>query len=33
VWFQEPWALPVDPGIEQRIRLLDWEGCARNMVW
>jgi len=33
VWFQDAWALPVDPGVEQLIRHLDWDGSAQDMIW
>jgi len=33
VWFQEGWALPVDPGVADRLRHLDWDAHARDMVW
>jgi hypothetical protein len=33
VWFQETWALPVDAGVADWLRHLDWDAHARDMVW
>ena len=28
IWFQEAFALPIDPTVERKMRELDWEGLA-----
>ena len=33
VWLQEAWALPVDTGVADWLRRLDWDAHARDMVW
>jgi hypothetical protein len=32
VWFQDPWALPVDAGVLDRLHALDWDVHARDML-
>ncbi len=30
VWFQNEFALPIDPGVEEQIRGIDWNGVASD---
>ena len=29
-WFQDEWALPVDPGVVKRIQAIDWNAQATD---
>ena len=33
IWFQHSWALPIDGGVVEKIRAIDWAGSARDMIW
>jgi hypothetical protein len=33
VWFQDTWALPIDGGVLEKIRSVNWTGSARDMIW
>jgi hypothetical protein len=33
VWFQNEFALPIDPGVLQEIRTLDWRAHATDGYW
>ena len=33
VWFQEQYAMPIDPVVLKKIKAFDWEGEAENFFW
>ena len=33
IWFQDEWAFPIDPGIREQIRAIDWEKHAHDFDW
>ena len=33
IWFQESFALPIDPGVEREIQQVEWEGLAAGYQW
>jgi hypothetical protein len=33
VWFQDEFALPIDPSILQSIRAIDWRAYAKECYW
>jgi uncharacterized protein (TIGR02996 family) len=33
IWFQHEWAFPIDPGVREQIRAIDWEKHAHDFDW
>jgi hypothetical protein len=33
VWFQDPWAPPVDGAATAQLQAVDWDAVARDMIW
>ena len=33
IWFQDEWAFPIDPGMREQIRAIDWEQHAHDFDW
>jgi uncharacterized protein (TIGR02996 family) len=33
IWFQHEWAFPIDPGVYEQIRAIDWEKHAHDFDW
>jgi uncharacterized protein (TIGR02996 family) len=33
IWFQHGWAFPIDPGVYEQIRAIDWEKYAHDFDW
>jgi uncharacterized protein (TIGR02996 family) len=33
VWFQDEFALPIDPGVREHVRAIDWERHAHDFDW
>ena len=33
IWFQHEWAHPIDPGVREQIRAIDWDQHAHDFSW
>ncbi|VTR92623.1 Uncharacterized protein OS=Cystobacter violaceus Cb vi76 GN=Q664_31220 PE=4 SV=1 [Gemmata massiliana] len=33
IWFQHEWAFPIDPGVREQIRAIDWDQHAHDFDW
>lgn len=33
IWFQHEWAFPIDPGVREHIRAIDWNTHAHDFDW
>jgi uncharacterized protein (TIGR02996 family) len=33
IWFQHEWAFPIDPGVREQIRAIEWEKHAHDFGW